>query len=191
MENKEEKDYQYLIDSFGQDKLKERVAFLVETAYFLVKSRNIDKYVIINKRLIKEIVLDYFSDIQRLKEFHEIEKTELSKVAAYTAYWVLKRKPIQIKDELDDETYDTFPLLLDVNEWFASYLFKYMVFDHRVPLMHPANDVEKRKRWNAFNHNLIYFFTYRIVTPQALELTMNALMSDVPYDFLSSDRFGD
>lgn len=40
-------------------------------------------------------VLDYFTDINRLKHFHEISRTNLYKTKAYEISWLLRRRPIQ------------------------------------------------------------------------------------------------
>lgn len=97
MGRNKKRDYQYLIRHFTAKKLKERWAFLVNTATFLIKDRQVEEYVLVNKKLIDEIVLDYFADIKRLKDFHGINKADLSKIAAYTTYWVLKRRPLHMR----------------------------------------------------------------------------------------------
>jgi hypothetical protein len=54
------------------------------------------------KRLMSMFtVLGYFSDIMRLKDFHKIERVNDLKILAYETSWLLKRKPLQIKDSND------------------------------------------------------------------------------------------
>ncbi len=71
--------------------------------------------------LLNQAVIDYFADIDRLKNFHKIDKINYLKVHAYSAYWLLRRKPIQIIQE-DEDTELAF-----MNENFvASYLFQFL-----------------------------------------------------------------
>lgn len=171
-----EKGYQYLIEHFGEEKIRERMAFLINTANLLIESREVEEYVFVNKKLIEQIVIDYFADVKRLKDFHGIEKIDSSKIAAYTAYWVLKRKPLHIKEGVSEETYRKMPFLIDMNEWFASYLLKSMVFDMSKRLI----SKETLRDWNNFDYLLTYFLTYRIVTHQALELVIVAMTITPP-----------
>lgn len=41
------------------------------------------------------VLIDYYSDIYRLKEFHDIELVRTEKIIAYTVAWIIKRKPLQ------------------------------------------------------------------------------------------------
>lgn len=181
MGRNKKRDYQYLIRHFTAEKLKERWAFLVDTAKLLIKSRQVEEYVLINKKLIDQVVIDYFSDIKRLKDFHGINKVDLSKIAAYTAYWVLKRKPLHIKESVSEETYTKKPFLIHMNEWFASYLLKSMVFNMGSRIIID----EAFGRWNNFDNLLTYFLTYRIVTHQGLELAIVAMTIIPPYKLLT------
>lgn len=44
-----------------------------------------------------DAIMDYFTDVYRLKEFHKIKNINMIKIVAYEVYWILKRKPIQIR----------------------------------------------------------------------------------------------
>lgn len=57
-------------------------------------------------------VMDYFSDIQRLKDYQKIEHINGLKIKAYETFWLLQRKPIQLKEQLEDDR------MLYVNERF-------------------------------------------------------------------------
>jgi hypothetical protein len=181
MGRNKKRDYQYLIRHFTAKKLKERWAFLVNTATFLIKDRQVEEYVLVNKKLIDEIVLDYFADIKRLKDFHGIKKADLSKIAAYTTYWVLKRRPLHIKESVSEEIYTKNPFLIHMNEWFASYLLKSIVFD----MGNRFINEEDLGKWNNFDNLLTYFLTYRVVTHQALELAVVAMTIIPPYELLA------
>ena len=65
-----------------------------------------------------------------------------------------------------------------MNDWFASTVMVAVVFDTRERLF---KDAEALRMWNEFNRRLTYLLTYRIVTPQSLELIMLAWMTDPPF----------
>ena len=91
--------YLYLIDTFGEEKIKERFVYLRESAKNYIRNNKIDKYVTFSDSILKEIVCNYFADIARLKPFHQIEKVNTIKIAAYTVYWLVKNKLLQLIKE--------------------------------------------------------------------------------------------
>lgn len=48
-------------------------------------------------------VMDYFSDIQRLKDYQQIEHVNEIKIKAYETFWLLKRKPLQLIGQIEDD----------------------------------------------------------------------------------------
>lgn len=56
--------------------------------------------------------MDYFSDVQRLKDYQKIEHVNEIKIKAYETFWLLKGKPLQLKDQIEDDRF------LYVNEKF-------------------------------------------------------------------------
>lgn len=162
MKGDKKKTYQYLLEHFGEKKIRDRTALLIETAKHLIKSYEISEYVSINFGLIEQIIIDYFADVKRLKDFHHIEKIDFPKISAYTTYWAIRRKPLQIKTAVPDEVTRKKQILIDINEWFASYLLKCMVFDMAKPIF------KDLANWIRFDNLLTYFLTYRIVTPLGL-----------------------
>jgi hypothetical protein len=182
MEKNKGRDYQYLLEHFGEEKIRERTAFLIKTAELLIKNLEVENYILINNELLEQAVIDYFADVKRLKDFHGMDKVDCTKIAAYMAHWVLKRKPLQIKASVSEETYTKMPFLLDINEWFASYILISMLLDMNNRLV---TDLEILTRWNNFNLTLIYFLIYRIVSPQTLELATVAVTITPPYKMIT------
>ena len=50
----------------------------------------------IQEMALTHAIMDYFSDIQRLKDYQKIEHINEIKIKAYETFWILKRKPIQL-----------------------------------------------------------------------------------------------
>lgn len=51
----------------------------------------------ISSNALDHVVVDYFVDIDRLKDFQNIQLTYESKIYAYLAFWLLRHKPLQLK----------------------------------------------------------------------------------------------
>ena len=41
-------DYSYLVEEFTEERIKERMAFLIESAKLIIKSHEVEEYIIIN-----------------------------------------------------------------------------------------------------------------------------------------------
>jgi len=75
------------IDKYpGKEIFFDRIAFLTEASSRYINGNNLDEYVGISATPLYETVINYFSDVERLKDFHKIETTNLIKVASYTIY---------------------------------------------------------------------------------------------------------
>jgi hypothetical protein len=129
--------------------------------------QNID----IDMDLLKKAVIDYFVDTVRIKEFHDIPKTRTEKIYAYTAYWLLKRKPIQIKRDFEGSLF--------INELF---IFAYLLSG----ILAEKNLIDAKcvniDGFIEFQELLFYNLKYRQVTQQSLELMIKAFYSGC--DFL-------
>ena len=85
-----------ILNEFGKDKVEKRFNTLYTEMNEFIKDNNLSSVVAVNKILLGEVMIDYFNDIMRLKDFSKIERVNSQKKIAYTAYWILRRKPIQI-----------------------------------------------------------------------------------------------
>lgn len=154
-------DYKYLLDEFGEEKISKRYESIYSYLEGYIERHKLNKQVIISKGLLNQTIIDYFVDIFRLKEFHNIEKVNPTKIHAYSAYWLLKRKPLQL---IDSET--NSPGLMFVNERFVSgYLVRFLTkSDFNVSILE-----ERKQEYIEFIDNLMYFCQYRVSTPQMIE----------------------
>lgn len=155
-----------------EQKVKDRIECLIALAEHLIESQDLKEYAQVNDDLITYAVIDYFADIERLKEFHNIDKTQPEKVGAYTAYWIARRKPIQIIKKLDADFLADNHSPVWINEWFALNVLFAFSYQADVILGRLA---EEEKKFNQFLDTLHYNFSYRQYTPQSLELALLAL----------------
>ena len=112
----EMENYRELIDEVGVDKFRERFEELQKTAMEFIEMAGFSETAYCNERILMQVILDYFMDVMRLKEFHSIERIRTEKLFAYTISWIVRRKPIQFRDYSEEER-DIF-----INERFAAYL---------------------------------------------------------------------
>jgi len=93
--------YNNIVDIIGEERIEERLRALHDIYIAFLEqvdvNGKIDVY--LNDRVLMHTIMDYFTDITRLKEFHGIEKINQDKIIAYECSWLIKRKPIQILNE--------------------------------------------------------------------------------------------
>ncbi|MBQ9200170.1 MAG: hypothetical protein IJ141_08335 [Lachnospiraceae bacterium] len=158
-------DYVKLLDEIGRDNFYSRQKELSESIRkFLNEAKYPDSY-ICNVRILTHALLDYYADITRLKSFHEIKHTKTSKVIAYKIYWILRRKPIQII-EYSEVEHDIF-----VNERYAcNLLVSECLIGNDVNITDESvlEDVDK------YTDLLLYYFKYRQLNPQVIELLIES-----------------
>lgn len=166
-------DYSDILAAFGKEKIEKRYEVLQEYLLAFIKRHKYEGKVDIAESVLNQVVVDYFADIHRLKNFHHIEAINYLKIHAYTAYWLLRRKPLQIiKDDPKDVE------LAFINERFvASYLFQYLRGEYTDVIIAE----NERITYFEFVKNLEYFLRYRVITPQMLETMLEAYQAGISF----------
>lgn len=160
--------YSEVIDYFGENTIRDRYRFLCEKMQTYISERNLSNHLWVSEKILQQLVMDYFTDICRLQKFHKIENPNKAKILAYQIYWILRRKPIQIKapeSELSSEDARVvFP-----NEGFATTLVttEFLMPKETIPLP----EAEEKALFVFLDH-LLYYFKYRNVDKQNLELIL-------------------
>ena len=159
-------DYSDILADFGNEKIEKRYETLHEYLDAFIKRHKYEGKVVIAESVLNQAVVDYFADVHRLKNFHHIEAINYLKIHAYTAYWILRRKPLQIVVDDPEDIERAF-----VNEKFvASYLLQYLRGDNTSVIILES----ERLPYFEFVKNLEYYLRYRTVTPQMLETMLEA-----------------
>lgn len=177
--------YSYLFEYFKEDEIKEAFLLLNDISNLMIDHivRNVraidNSYFKISNDLIKLAVLDSYADLARLMEFHEFDGgPNCLKKGAYLSYWFARRKPIQIIKELKVEFTEVNDRVPFINESVAMNLAL------RFPFAHPTsvpNDVIDR--FNNFKEMFYYYFRFRLLTPQAIELALTGYACSDYIDF--------
>ena len=92
---KEMEHIRYLVKNYDFEKRYKNL--LIQMQDILEALGVLDK-VAINTDLLGQAVLNYFEDIDRLKKFEGIERTNEDKIYGYETFWLLRDKSIQVVD---------------------------------------------------------------------------------------------
>jgi len=161
--NKLPKDYSYL--EADRSEIELRLEFLYRKMLHFIENNDIKDELSISKELTEQLILDYFTDISRLKSFHGIEYENIAKVDGYLCYWILRRKPIQVIGEVDITN-------VMVNELFVCNLLIYACLSEV-----PDPTKYKEEVLSDFRKHLFYHLRFRRVDQQSLELLIFAFQS--------------
>lgn len=117
----------------------------------------------INTDLLGQAVLNYFEDVDRLKEFEGINRTNEDKIYGYETFWLFRDKPIQLTS--NDIPYE----YLYINEKvFTCILISKMLRDANI------SPDSKNPRLMPFLKLIYYNFKFRNFTQQSLEMMITA-----------------
>lgn len=174
LEKTDENDYRYLFKKFGKEKIASRFAYVNNVLDIFIKQRKYEGRVVVSQNLVEHIVIDYFVDIDRLKEFQGIELVSEVKIYAYLSYWIIRHKPLQIvaSDGQDD--------LVFINEELASDFLTSFLLDK--PACIPILE-ESQQDIDEFKKTLEYHLAYRNYTAQNIELMLLAFQAGRQYQY--------
>lgn len=155
--------YSYLS---GKYDIPGRYKKILDQLQTVIAQLGITNIVVVNEDLLGKAIIDYFEDIDRLKDFEEIERVCVAKIYAHETYWLMRRKPIQAEGiNEDDERW------LYINEIACTtMLISKMYEEAGVPL---KQGVAKLKDFYSL---LFYNLKYRKFTQQSLELMIEAFL---------------
>ncbi len=157
--------YDELLSEVGETVISSRIEQISQEMLDFLSVNDLMDIAYIHEMALTHAVMDYFSDIQRLKEYQGIEHVNEIKVKAYETFWLLKRKPIQLSQQLEDDR------MLYVNEKFLlARLSSFML----------GKDINRpmvEDRWIAYKNylnTLYYYLKFRRCDAQSIELMLLA-----------------
>lgn len=166
-----------LIEEFFEKnpKFKERYTSMLTMMNAFIKEANLTGSVTVNELVLAYALVDYFEDIMRLKEFHNVEHVNNVKIVSYTSYWLLHAKPLQVT--VNDNR------LVHINERFVlSYILTALENEKHGHIMQRENQGLK-----AFAEQMLYFLKYRGISAQSIEMTILAFFAGRIYQELDID----
>lgn len=158
--------YEEIVKEFGENVIRSRFEQIYEEMQAFIQEQKLQTEVYANDVILMQAVLDYFSDVQRLKSYQDIRHINSIKIKAYETFWLVQRKPLQIKAEKLDNDRNIY-----VNEKFVlSRLVCYLLEDE---IDKPIIE-ENQKAFQNFLDTLYYYLKFRRSDPQAIELLILA-----------------
>ena len=162
--------YKYLVEDghYTEDYLEEGFLYWHERCenFISIKTKKMElkSYVRIDEDRLILMVLSYFADIVRLKEFHQnVDVTRRVTTFAYSSYWFLKCGPLQLIELLPPDN----KRLNSINELFVATIWI-------SEFVKPLNI--KKELSDRYFKELFYFFKYRSYHAQSLEAMLTALL---------------
>lgn len=157
--------YGDITQKVGIDIVQKRFMDLNQAYVEFIKSENIADKVTINSFMLIHAIMDYFTDISRLKEFHKIDFTNSYKTMAYEISWLLRRKPIQVLEDYQEE-------LVYINEKFIlSYAINFITTCKESVRYQQLSKI-RQQCFNGFIESFYYHLKYRNCSAQSLELAL-------------------
>jgi hypothetical protein len=162
--------YLFLLEYFPDNIIFIRFRTLLSEVIAILEKMNITDKVRIDIESFKMMILDYFTDIARLKDFQNIEHVNVQKIYGYELYWFLRRHPIQIVQDS--------PGTFDINEKVAIALFLPKILKEAgIDPVKPSSKIGC-----SFINLLFYNLKYRTYTQRSLELMIDAFLSGHQWD---------
>ena len=157
-------DSQFLLkNGIDNERIVKRYISILRRIASFISMKKIAQNVIVNYDSLKTAVYDFFVDIARVKEFHNIDKVNTEKIYGYMAYWLLKRKPLQVKLPFPGDKF--------INELFVtSFLISNILAEKNID----SAQCSKNAAFEKFKSLLFYHLKYRSITQQSLELMIEA-----------------
>lgn len=157
--------YDELMDTVGQEVIESRIMQVSQEMLDFLQANNLEQVAYIHQMALTHAIMDYFSDIQRLKDYQQIEHVNEIKIKAYETFWLLKRKPLQLKEQIEDDR------LLYVNEKFLLTRLTSFMLDSEInmPILG-----EKSIAFKNFLNTLYYYLKFRRCDAQSIELMLLA-----------------
>lgn len=155
--------YDVIVSYFGIQTIKDRYKYLYDKMQMYIDERGLQNTLYVHEDILHQAVMDYFADVYRLKEFHKIEHINITKIVSYEVYWLLRRKPIQMK-----------ATSVDSKGVFANegFLTTFIAHECLVPEETAPMNKEKEEFFLKYLQHVNYHLKYRSVDKQNLEIML-------------------
>lgn len=154
--SEEEREYrEYLMETYS---FEDRFKSLLKQIQDLLAALGLLDQVRVDTRVLGQVLINYFEDIDRVKGFEKMKRVNVDKIYSYESFWLLRGKPIQIMVKDIDMRF------LHINEKVVTAL----LFIKMMKEMEISYDTEN-PRLAAFMELVYYNFKYRTYTQQSLE----------------------
>lgn len=155
-------------------KFKARFESLVTDIEVFINASGLNNEVYLNSLSLGYALIDYFEDIKRLKNFHSVTHINCVKIVSYTSYWLLRRKPIQLKETAGK-------MAIYINERFVvAYILDYLSNEEHI-LKRDLSGIK------TFSESLFYHLKYRAISANSIEQIITAFFAGQIYQEKNKD----
>ena len=158
-----------------EEKQRKRFESILSDMEQYIKASEYTEKVEINSLLLAYAILDYFEDVKRLKLYHHLEHINSIKIVSHMAYWLLKRKPIQVKEAEKELVY--------VNERFVLGYILHFLSSKDCPSILERENIGLK----SYTETLFYFLKYRVNSADILELAITSFFAGQIYQEKAED----
>ena len=170
--------YGFIINHFKEEKIIARYAWLYDLIVDFIEFNELAEKVYVSEDILNHIIIDYFVDIYRLKEFQDIELAHDSKIYSYLSFWILRHKPIQImSNNAETEAF--------INEKFVAELLRNYLFNNPSDVSILNN---KKEEVDNFLETLLYYFKYREYSAKNIEMIILAFVAGRGYQYSADHK---
>ena len=161
--------YKFLLEYFPGNKMLIRFMALWNDTNKIIEETGMEDKCYIHEESFQMAVIDYFTDIARLKDFQDIERANVDKIYGYELYWFLRRHPVQLREGVSDN--------FDINEKVAIGVFLPRILaEAGMPYSKEIQNEKFKGRLKVFIDLLFYNIKYRTYTQQSLELMIESFL---------------
>jgi len=160
--------YQFLEEYFSVSKLHDRYEALWADTAKTIENIGLEKKIRIDEESFQIMILDYFTDIARLKDFQGIDLANVDKIYGYELFWFLRRHPIHLLEDIPD--------CFCINEKIAIGIFLPRILAEAGLPCNADQNEKFKKRLATFINLLFYNLKHRPYTQQSLELMIEAFL---------------
>lgn len=168
--------YSNIIEKVGEERISERLYALYNLykKFCTQMGYNDGKDIFMNGRILTHAILDYFTDITRLKNFHNIKLINQDKIIAYESSWILRRKPIQILNTKNEN-------VIFINEKFVFTILINHLTRRKI------DDLSDFPILKSFCDILLYYLKFRDCSPKILEMMISSFKAGNSIDRINYD----
>lgn len=152
--------YGEVLNYFGEQKVTDRYKYMYDKMTEYIRVRGLEDKLYVQECILQQVVMDYFVDLYRVKEFHKLDRANINKILSYESYWILRRKPLQMKEGVLDNK------LVFANEGFVT---TFLAHEFLLPMEAEPMTSQEEKQFLAFLRHLNYHLKYRNIDKQDLE----------------------
>jgi len=171
MSNEDERlksSYKDLLMEFGEDIVQGSIDNWKERMEAFIETRKLSGKVRVSDTNLFLAILSFFSDIKRIKPYHGINDVNDVKIHSYLAYWIMRKKPIQVLVDFDE--------CERVNERFVAFMLTDFLLRDWSEVVLSGN---AKMQFSEFAQTLFYTFSYRKYSAKSIELVLLAFLAGI------------